>query len=98
MKLLFAAALVLIPPLLATVVNNVQAGTERITNQETIQVDVVLKTKKGWTYRKAPVHPFGDGRIVICEEFKDKTTAMCIALIDDGDVVLAATQLLEQKT
>jgi hypothetical protein len=96
MRLSFAVAFVLALLLLAA--SKVRAGTERISNQETIEVDVVLKTNASWSYRKAKVHPFLDGRILVCEEFKDKVMAMCIVLIDDGDVVLAPTRLLEEKT
>jgi hypothetical protein len=96
MRLPFAFAF--IGALLLLLASKAQAGTERITNQPTIEVDVVLKTGASWTHRKAKVHPFADGRIVVCEETKNSVVAECIVLIDDGDVVLAPTRLLEDKT
>jgi hypothetical protein len=95
-RLPFAVAFVLALLLLAA--SKVQAGTERLTNQDTVEVDAVMSTAGVWHHRKGPVHPFSDGVIVVCEEFKDKTTMLCIVLTDDGDVVLAPVQLLEQKT
>lgn len=95
MRLPFAFAFVC--ALMLLVASKSQAAAERHTNQDTIEVDVILKTNKIWTYRKVKVHPFLDGRIVVCEEFKDKVEALCVVLINDGDVVLAPTRMLEEK-
>ena len=96
MRLPFAFAFV--GALLLLLASKAPAGTERISNEDVIEIDVVLKTADAWTHRKAPVHPFLDGRIVVCEETKNSIKVQCIVLIDDGDVVLAPTILLEQKT
>jgi hypothetical protein len=95
MRLPFAFAF--IGSLLLLLASKSQAGSERVTGQPVIEVDVVLKTENTWTHRKAKVHPFGDGRIVVCEETKSSVLVMCIVLVDDGDAVLAQTRLLEEK-
>ena len=95
MRLPFAFALVC--ALVLLVASRAQSAEERHTNQDTIEVDVVLKADGKWSYRKARVHPFADGRILVCEEFKDNVVASCIVLVDDGDAVLAPARMLEEK-
>ena len=74
-----------------------EAATPRVSTQPTVEVDVVLKTDKAWTHRKATVNAFSDGKIALCEEFKDNVVAQCVVLVEDGDVLMMSVRLLEDK-
>lgn len=95
MRLPFMFALV--GALLLLLASKAGAGTERVTTQRTIEVDAILKSGNKFTHRKVKAHPFTDGRIVVCQEFKDKVEALCMVLIDDGDVVIVPVRMLEEK-
>jgi hypothetical protein len=75
------------------------AAAERHDNRFPVKVDVIQQTKKGeWTSRQAMVNGYSDGRILVCEEFKDKPEALCLVLITDGgEVLMVPTRLLEEK-
>lgn len=99
MRLIFALAFVLsVMLLVASKAGAVPVGTEQIDLRARVQVDVIEKlTPQLWKARKATVHGFADGRIIVCEEFKGKVEALCLVITDDGEAIVVPVRMLEDK-
>jgi hypothetical protein len=96
MRLRFALAFIF--SLMLLIARWAPAGTERLDNGNRVQVDVILKNPDGvWTARKATVNAFTDGRILVCEEFKNSVVVNCLVITDDGEAVVVPVRLKEEK-